>query len=324
MFVKSRSSGSSIDAELKDFIGPAPVRFSNCASPTFTTQTSVSTMNVGQTETVGDTATLHNGNKPSGDVSFQLYSDSGCKNPVAGVSGTATLDSNGVATFAGADFTPDHAGTWYWGVSYPGDNHNNPASACGGDNEEIVVNAAHVEITKTADHTSPVSAGDQIGFTVEVKNSGLGDATGVTLDDSLPAGSGTGVTWAVDSSVGTPTKFDLTGAKGSQTLDLASDTLPAGADYSVHITAQTSATACGVYDNTATLTTANANNPDPANAEEDCLKPGLSVFKTADKALVDAGDPIGFKITVGTGAGATATNVTLSDPLPAGNAQVVG
>src|SRR5262249_34878892 len=78
-----------------------------------------------------------------------------------------------------------------------------------------------------------------------------------------------------------------------------------------------------VYDNTATLTTGNANNPDPASAEEDCLKPGLSVFKTPDKALVDAGDAIGFKITVGNGPGATATNVALSDPLPAGNSAIL-
>jgi len=153
-----------------------------------------------------------------------------------------------------------------------------------------------------------------------VKNTGLGGATGVTLDDPLPPGSGTGVTWAIDTTVGTPANFVLSGAKGSQTLSLASSTLLAGADYTVHIVANTSATECGVYDNTATLTTGNANNPDPASAEEDCLKPGLSVFKTADEQLVNAGDPIGFNVTVGNGAGATATNVKLADPLPAGTA----
>src|SRR5438067_2180521 len=38
MFVKSRSSGSSIDAELKDFIAPVPIQVSNCASPEVATQ----------------------------------------------------------------------------------------------------------------------------------------------------------------------------------------------------------------------------------------------------------------------------------------------
>src|ERR1700750_267437 len=97
MLLKSRSSGSSIDAELKDFIGPAPVQVTNCPTPTIATQTSVSSMTVGDTQTVGDTATLSGGNDPSGDVSFQLYSDAACTDAVAGVSGTATLD-NGVAT----------------------------------------------------------------------------------------------------------------------------------------------------------------------------------------------------------------------------------
>ena len=32
MFVKSRASGSSIDAELKDFIAPVPIHVSNCGS----------------------------------------------------------------------------------------------------------------------------------------------------------------------------------------------------------------------------------------------------------------------------------------------------
>ena len=85
-----------------------------------------------------------------------------------------------------------------------------------------------------------MNAGDQVGFTVEVKNTGTGTAKGVALSDPLPAGSGTGVTWAVDGSTGTPAKFVLAGAKGSQTLTLASGTLAAGADYVVHITATTS------------------------------------------------------------------------------------
>ena len=71
---------------------------------------------------------------------------------------------------------------------------------------------------------------------------------------ALPAGSGSGVTWAIDNATGTPANFVLSGSKGSQTLGLASTTIPVGADYDVHITAETSATECGKYDNTATLT----------------------------------------------------------------------
>jgi uncharacterized repeat protein (TIGR01451 family) len=148
IMVKARSSGSSTDAELKDFIAPVPFHASNCATPTIATQTSVASMTVGETKTVGDTATL-TGDNPTGDVSFQLYSDAACANPVAGVSGTATLDGSGVAALSGASFTPDKAGTYYWGVSYPGDNHNNSASACGGANEEIVVGKASPSVSTT-------------------------------------------------------------------------------------------------------------------------------------------------------------------------------
>ena len=88
-----------------------------------------------------------------------------------------------------------------------------------------------VTITKTADESAPVNAGGQIGFTVEIKNTGTGDATGVALNDAEPAGSGSGVTWAINASIGTPTRFVLSGLPGHQTLSLASSTLPAGADY---------------------------------------------------------------------------------------------
>jgi hypothetical protein len=89
------------------------------------------------------------------------------------------------------------------------------------------------------------------------------------------------VTWAIDTTVGTPSQFVLSGAKGSQTLALAlaSSTLAAGADYRVHITARTSETECSTYGNTATLTTGNANNPTSA-AKESCQR-GVALFCVA-------------------------------------------
>ena len=40
--------------------------------------------------------------------------------------------------------------------------------------------------------------------------------------------------------------------------------------------------------------------------------------KTADAAIVNAGDPIGFTVTVANSGPGLAKDVTLSDPLPAG------
>ena len=188
------------------------------------------------------------------------------------------------------------------------------------DSASIVCDSAQVSITKTADHSAPVNAGGQIGFTVEIKNAGPGAASGVNLNDPLPAGSGSGLTWAVDTTTGTPTQFVLSGAKGSQTLNLASSRVPAGADYTVHVTAQTSETECGTYDNTATLTSGNANNPAPASASESCaFRVDLSITKTASPSPDELGSNITWTMVVTNNGPDTDTGVTVADPMPAGN-----
>ena len=309
VYGESRTSQSGPTAQMKDYAGPAPVDVSNCVTPTISTQTSVSSMNLGDTVTAGDSATL-TGNNPTGSVSFQLYSDASCQNPVAGVSGSAPLDSSGRATFSGVSFTPTQPGTYYWGVSYAGDGNNNPASACGGLNEEIVVNAPSLSVKKTADRAS-VDAGDPVGFTITVSNGGPGTAKGVSLSDPLP--SGTASSWSIDSQTTAGQCSISSGTLSCSPVDLAS-----GASFSVHVTAQTSYAACTTYDNTATASASNA--PDAQDsASVTCEKPSLSVKKTADRASVDAGDPVGFTVTVSNGGPGTAKGVSLSDPLPAGS-----
>ena len=154
-------------------------------------------------------------------------------------------------------------------------------------------NSPSVSVAKTADHSTPVNAGGQIGFTVEVKNSGPGAATGAKLSDPLPVGLGSGVTWAIDTTVGTPSQFVLSGAKGSQTLALASNTLATGTDYRVHLTARTSKTECSTYGNTATLTTGNANNPTSA-AKESCQR-GVALFCVAVSKITPKRLVVGHK-----------------------------
>ena len=46
---------------------------------------------------------------------------------------------------------------------------------------------ADIKIVKTAD-AAQVNAGEQIGFTLTVYNTGTGDAKGVNLSDPLPTG----------------------------------------------------------------------------------------------------------------------------------------
>jgi uncharacterized repeat protein (TIGR01451 family) len=189
----------------------------------------------------------------------------------------------------------------------------------------IVVLAPDVTVTKTAD-ASPVSAGTAIGFTVTIGNSdaeGTGNATGVTLTDPLP--SGTGVLWSIDTSTGNPGAFALTGAAGSQQLTLAGQpiNLAAGDSLTVHITSATSFASCTDYLNTATVNVGNeTGSPFKAIAGLTVQCPTLSITKKADATPVSEGTSIGFKVTVRNDGPGTATNVMVNDPLPAGTGVV--
>lgn len=110
-----------------------------------------------------------------------------------------------------------------------------------------------LRIDKVADAAS-VEAGDPIGFAIEVRNDGPGTATGVTLSDPLPVG--TGIAWSID-----PANPDCSLAAG--TLTCAFGDLAAGESRSVHVSSPTAAQSCGTYPNTAT---AQAVNHGPVSA----------------------------------------------------------
>ncbi len=184
----------------------------------------------------------------------------------------------------------------------------------------IVVEAPLLSITKTADAT-PVSVGTAIGFTVKVANSptaGTGTATGVTLNDPLPAG--TGIDWSISPAYSGPGTCSITGAVGSQVLACSFGDMAPGVSASVHITSATTLASAGTYKNTATASATNAPNI-TASATIVVEAPVLSITKTADATPVSVGTAIGFTVKVAnspTAGTATATGVTLNDPLPAG------
>jgi uncharacterized repeat protein (TIGR01451 family) len=173
----------------------------------------------------------------------------------------------------------------------------------------IVCNTASIHITKTAD-AATVNAGDAVGFSIVVGNSGSGTAKGVTVSDPLPSG----VTWSID----TQSSSGLCSIT-SQTLSCggSSTTLAGGASFSVHVTATTSFANCAKYDNTASVSTSNEGSGS-SEAVIQCNKPSISITKTADAASVSAGSAVGFTVTVGNGGPGTATGVTVGDPLPSG------
>jgi uncharacterized repeat protein (TIGR01451 family) len=172
----------------------------------------------------------------------------------------------------------------------------------------VVIQGVGIAITKTAD-ASPVSLGDTIGFTIIVTSTGDMTASGVTVVDLLPAGAG--MSWSIDAA-----GSDLGCGIGSGILTCNFGDLPSLQSRRVHITSPTMGI-CGTISNTARVTTTN-DGSGAASASIFVQCSGLIISKTADSPSVNAGDPIGFTVTISnTGAG-TASNVVLTDTLPLG------
>ncbi|MFN8470910.1 MAG: DUF11 domain-containing protein [Anaerolineae bacterium] len=183
----------------------------------------------------------------------------------------------------------------------------------------IIVNCAQIQLTKTPDNGT-VSAGDNIGFTLTVTNGGAGNATGVTLTDTLPTNAG--LAWSI--SGGTYASIaGNTCSIASGTLTCGPATLAPGASYTVHITSPTTSATCGEVDNTATVMTANDGSASaPAKVTVNC--PNLTVAKTAANSPINAGDTASFSLVVSNIGAGTARNVTLNDTLPSGTWSIGG
>ncbi len=189
---------------------------------------------------------------------------------------------------------------------------NEPESATSNDSasDSTDVLCAFIDLTKVADAGS-VSAGDQIGFTVSVSNSGAGTAKGVTVDDPLPAG----FSWAIESQDG-GWSID----QGHLVFGPAS--LASKASSTVHIVADTTAADCATVTNSASVSTTNDGSAE-ASDSVDILCPDITVEKTADVSPINAGEVASFTIDVWNGGPGMARGVTVSDTLPAGVAWTV-
>ena len=220
------------------------------------------------------------------------------------------------------------ANTWFvlyseWGFTPASTVANFGTGAWGSDGgfeEWKVRKTPNVHITKTADAAS-VNAGTDIGFTITVTNTGVADATGVTVSDPLP--SGTGVDWSIDSQ--SPSgSCSISGSPPSETLGCGPLTLAAGGGtLTVHVTSHTTGESCGTYNNTATFTSTNAGTGSASDSVT-VLCPDVRVVKTPDSEATGAGtvgagsDAVFTIVTSNIGSG-TATSVTLTDNLPAGS-----
>ena len=183
--------------------------------------------------------------------------------------------------------------------------------------------APALSILKTADNAT-VTAGDPIGFAIELQNSsatGTGVAKDATLDDALPFGDG--VDWEIDSVTGIggfdPTGLcSIVGSPPDEDLDCDLGDLAPGEGVRVELSSDTTGDSCGEYPNTAK---AKASNHDEItwSASTEVLCPDLEISKSTTTPEITAGEAASYTVTISNEAGdAPATGVDLVDTLPGG------
>jgi uncharacterized repeat protein (TIGR01451 family) len=192
--------------------------------------------------------------------------------------------------------------------SVPGNNSSTTTTTV-----EAVVQQADLAVTKI-DAPDPVSAGQQLTYTITVTNNGPDNATGVTLTDMLPAG-----TTLVSTTPAAPTCNSVSGTVTCDLGTLAS----ASAEVTIVVAVPLSAT--GMLSNTASVT---ANQADPnlgdnssttTTTVEAVVQPAdLAVSKNDTPDPVIAGQTLVYSVLVTNNGPGNASGVQIRDTLPAG------
>src|SRR5437867_854797 len=201
---------------------------------------------------------------------------------------------------------------------------SNEAAAQQGNNDAgpvpITVNCPDVTVTKAAAQIT-ISAGDQATYTITVTNNGPGDATGVTLTDTVP-GAVAAPGWAVGGA--NAASCAPNPVAGGTLLTCTFGTVAAGQSRTITLTATTTPANCPVINNSAHVAASNEaaaqqgnNNAGPVPINVNC-PPDLHIVKTPDGTTYNAGDTIHFTIVVSNSGPGTAINVRFSplDTLP--------
>ena len=185
------------------------------------------------------------------------------------------------------------------------------------DRDSITVTppTADLSLTKSVNDATP-NVGENVVFTVAVRNSGPDSATGVQVSDRLPAG----MTFV--------TSEASQGAYDSGTGVWTAGTITNGATATLRITA--TAGTLGLTTNSAEVLAADQLDPDstPGNGvagEDDIAEASftpeiidLSATKTVDNDRPNNGDNVTFTVTISNSGPNTATNIQVRDRLPTG------
>ncbi|HKR67151.1 MAG TPA: hypothetical protein VJZ00_25725 [Thermoanaerobaculia bacterium] len=183
----------------------------------------------------------------------------------------------------------------------------------------IVSPTADLSLTKNGPTT--VAPGTDITYTISLANAGPSDATNVALTDTTPAGT----TFVSMTQTSGPPFNCLTPATGATGLTTCTTpTLVAGASAGFTFAVHVDPTATGSITNTANVSSA---TPDPNPGNSFATSPPAAVVPaTTDMSItkIANGDrfapraPVTYTITVTNNGAAVATNVVVTDELPAG------
>ena len=162
-------------------------------------------------------------------------------------------------------------------------------------------------LTKAVSNATP-NVGDTITFTVTLTNIGPDAATGVTVDDLLPAG--------LDFVSASPSQGGYDEFLGQWFVGTLAD------DATATLTITALVVSPGPQTNTATVSHSDQFDPDTGNnsasATETPQQADLQVSKTVSNPTPNVGDTITYTVTLSNNGPDPATGVTLEDMLPAG------
>jgi uncharacterized repeat protein (TIGR01451 family) len=260
---------------------------------------------VGVTDTLPADVT-YSGATPSQGSCSQLAGLVTCSLGTLAAGGSATIDITVVPT-------PAAVGTTLTTTAAVSSTTPDPVPANDSDTEDTdVLDGTDLSVS-VSDSVDPVTAGEQLTYTIVVSNAGPPTATGVTLDFDLPAG-----TSFVSASDGG------TAAAGSVTWALPD--LDAGDSTTVTVIVLVASSQTATLSATASIS---ADQPDTDTSNDTATEPtdvttsaDLSLVKQAGDDAVAGGDQITYTIAVSNLGPSDAQSVTITDPLPDGVAFV--
>jgi uncharacterized repeat protein (TIGR01451 family) len=254
---------------------------------------------------------------PSGLTFVSASSSQGSYDPVSGV-WTIGAIANGASKTLQIMVTVTQGGAIVNTATKTAGNETDPDPS--NNSGTVVVNGpaliADIQVQKTVDNPAPASVPAVVNFTITAHNAGPSTATNVVVTDVLPT-----VPAGMSFLSATPSTGTYTAGTGAWAIG----TMVNGATATLTITA--TVTAAGTYVNVAQKTGETEFDPNTGNDQGSAVVVAggggspladLSIQKTDSPDPVFAGQPLTYTLLVTNRGPSGATNVTITDPLPAG------